>query len=83
MARKSRTAKPEVAPPLGDIALVWGKNEDGVHILRRRDENAPVETRTVGDTAGAPIPRSFAGFSMEYGGPSYSAEASRPIRAAR
>ena len=31
------------APPSGDIALVWGKNEDGVHILRRRDENAPVE----------------------------------------
>ena len=29
--------------PSGDIALVWGKNEDGVHILRRRDENAPVE----------------------------------------
>jgi len=31
------------APPAGDIAFVWGKNEDGVHILRRRDENAPVE----------------------------------------
>ena len=31
------------SPPSGDIALVWGKNEDGVHILRRRDENAPVE----------------------------------------
>ena len=30
------------------------------------DEDAPVETRTVGDTPGAPIPRSFAGFSMEY-----------------
>ena len=34
---------PPPAPPAGDIALVWGKNADGVHILRRRDENAPVE----------------------------------------
>jgi len=30
-------------PPAGDIALVFGKNEQGVHILRRRDENAPIE----------------------------------------
>ena len=29
--------------PVGDIAFVLGKNADGVHILRRRDENAPVE----------------------------------------
>ena len=36
-------AKAAVDPPLGDIAFVWGKNADGVHILRRRDENAPVE----------------------------------------
>lgn len=36
-------AKAAVARPLGDIAFVWGKNADGVHILRRRDENAPVE----------------------------------------
>jgi hypothetical protein len=43
VARKSGPAKPEVKSPPGDIALVWGKNEDGVHILRRRDENAPVE----------------------------------------
>ena len=43
VARKSGPAQPEVKSPLGDIALVWGKNEDGVHILRRRDENAPVE----------------------------------------
>ena len=34
---------PSRAPPSGDVALVLGKNEDGVHILRRRDENAPVE----------------------------------------
>src|SRR5262245_37084816 len=43
VARKSAPAKPEVRSPLGDIALVFGKNEDGVHILRRRDENAPIE----------------------------------------
>ncbi|HXT99754.1 MAG TPA: hypothetical protein VN903_02090 [Polyangia bacterium] len=29
--------------PSGDVALVFGKNADGVHILRRRDENSPVE----------------------------------------
>ena len=29
--------------PTGDVALVFGKNEQGVHILRRRDENAPIE----------------------------------------
>jgi len=31
------------ALPSGDVALVFGKNADGVHILRRRDENSPVE----------------------------------------
>src|SRR6188508_3376439 len=31
------------ALPSGDVALVFGKNGDGVHILRRRDENSPVE----------------------------------------
>ena len=39
----NRLGKAQPTPPAGDIALVWGKNEDGVHILRRRDENAPVE----------------------------------------
>jgi hypothetical protein len=29
--------------PSGDVAVVFGKNADGVHILRRRDENSPVE----------------------------------------
>ena len=38
------TAQPAPSSgPAGDIALICGKNEDGVHILRRRDENAPVE----------------------------------------
>jgi hypothetical protein len=43
VGRKPDAAKPEPAAPAGDVALVWGKNEEGVHILRRRDENAPVE----------------------------------------
>jgi hypothetical protein len=34
-------AQPEL--PAGDVALVFGKNADGVHILRRRGENAPIE----------------------------------------
>jgi len=29
--------------PPGDVALVFGKDEQGTHILRRRSENAPVE----------------------------------------
>ena len=43
MGKKSDAGKPEQAPPTGDVALVFGKNEQGVHILRRRDENAPIE----------------------------------------
>jgi hypothetical protein len=30
-------------PPAGDIAFVCGKDADGVHILRRRSEEAPIE----------------------------------------
>jgi hypothetical protein len=44
VAKKSEAAKPERTPPAGDVALVFGKNEQGVHILRRRNENAPIET---------------------------------------
>jgi hypothetical protein len=39
----SRPGRAPHAAPSGDIALVFGKNQDGVHILRRRDENAPIE----------------------------------------
>ena len=42
MGKKS-DEKPEPTRPVGDVAFVWGKNADGVHILRRRDENAPIE----------------------------------------
>jgi hypothetical protein len=30
-------------PPAGDIALVLGKDADGLHILRRRSQEAPIE----------------------------------------
>jgi hypothetical protein len=42
VGKKSEASRPGQVPP-GDIAMVFGKNEQGVHILRRRDENAPVE----------------------------------------
>lgn len=40
------TKAPSPAPaatPAGDVALVFGKDEHGTHILRRRSEGAPVE----------------------------------------
>jgi hypothetical protein len=40
---KKSEDKPEPTRPAGDVAFVMGKNADGVHILRRRDENAPIE----------------------------------------
>jgi hypothetical protein len=41
VGKKSDVVEPQ--PPPGDVALVFGRNEQGVHILRRRDENAPIE----------------------------------------
>ena len=35
--------KPEPTRPVGDVAFVMGKNADGVHIIRRRAEDAPIE----------------------------------------
>jgi hypothetical protein len=29
--------------PIGDVAVVCGKDENGLHILRRRSEDAPLE----------------------------------------
>jgi hypothetical protein len=40
---KKSDETPEPTRPVGDVAFVWGKNADGVHIVRRRDENAPLE----------------------------------------
>jgi hypothetical protein len=33
--------------PLGDVAAVCGKDERGVHILRRRSEDGPIEAGIV------------------------------------
>jgi len=33
----------EVQPAAGDVALVLGKDADGLHILRRRTEEGPIE----------------------------------------
>jgi hypothetical protein len=36
-------AKRRTPRPPGDVAIVCGKDEQGLHILRRRSEDAPVE----------------------------------------
>ena len=42
--------------PLGDVAIVCGKDEHGLHILRRRSEDAPVEAAVLQPLAeGRPI----------------------------
>jgi hypothetical protein len=41
-ARAGRRERTE-APPVHDIALVVARDEEGVHILRRRSEESPVE----------------------------------------
>ena len=43
----SMPAKRRKAGPLGDVAIVCGKDERGIHILRRRSEDAPVEAGVV------------------------------------
>ena len=41
---------------MGDVAFVFGKDERGVHILRRRSEDAPVEAGVMEPlTEGRPI----------------------------
>jgi len=40
---KRPAAAAATAPSSGDVALVFGKDEQGTHILRRRSEDAPVE----------------------------------------
>jgi hypothetical protein len=51
MGAKRRTPR-----PLGDVAIVCGKDEHGIHILRRRSEEAPVEAGVVRPLAeGQPI----------------------------
>jgi hypothetical protein len=49
-------SKQHPAPPLGDVAIVCGKDEQGLHILRRRSEDAPIEAVVVQPLAeGRPI----------------------------
>ena len=55
MASKQRSPDP-VRGPLGDVAIVCGKDEQGLHILRRRSEDAPVEAAVLQPLAeGRPI----------------------------
>jgi hypothetical protein len=49
-------SKQHPAPPLGDVAIVCGKDEQGLHILRRRSEDAPIEAAVLQPLAeGRPI----------------------------
>ena len=42
--------------PLGDVAVVCGKDDRGLHILRRRSEDAPIEAAVAQPLAeGRPI----------------------------
>jgi hypothetical protein len=41
--RKSRGGDGAPAGEAGDVALVFGRDEHGVHVLRRRGPDAPVE----------------------------------------
>jgi len=36
-------AKPRKPKPFRDVAAVYGKDEHGLHILRRREEGGPIE----------------------------------------
>src|SRR6188768_3218550 len=41
--KRAQPAKQERPSTIGDIAVVWGRNENGLYILRRRTEEAPLE----------------------------------------
>jgi hypothetical protein len=41
--KRERPDGREQPSTIGDIAVVWGRNENGLYILRRRTEEAPVE----------------------------------------
>jgi hypothetical protein len=42
-ARQQQPALGEQPSTVGDVAVVWGRNENGIYILRRRAQEAPVE----------------------------------------
>jgi hypothetical protein len=51
-----RSSRSRAARPFGDVALVFGKEEDGLHILRQRSHDGPVEAGIVKPLAeGRPI----------------------------
>ena len=55
VASKQRTSAP-VKGPAGDVAIVCGKDEQGLHILRRRSEDGPIEVGVLQPlTEGRPI----------------------------
>jgi hypothetical protein len=55
-ASGSKGSAGKTPPPLGDVAFVYGQDEHGVHLLRRRSEEAPVEAAVVQPlTEGRPI----------------------------
>ena len=55
VASKQRTPG-RLRRPLGDVAIVCGKDEQGLYILRRRSEDGPVEAALVQPlTEGRPI----------------------------
>ena len=41
--KRDQPAERQQPSTIGDIAVVWGRNENGLYILRRRTEEAPVE----------------------------------------
>ena len=43
VAREARSKPTEEATEAADVAMVYGKDEHGVHVLRRRSADAPVE----------------------------------------
>ena len=56
MAHWGVASKQRKPGPLGDVAIVCGKDEHGLHILRRRSEDAPVEAAVLQPlTEGRPI----------------------------
>jgi hypothetical protein len=41
--KHEQPSAPEQPSTIGDVAVVWGRNENGIYILRRRAHEAPVE----------------------------------------
>lgn len=82
-------AKHPAAPPSssGDVALVFGKDEHGTHILRRRSENAPVEAGVLRPLqSGKPIDGEVISLSPRSDGPllfDVKSELPSPYAAAR